>query len=229
MKLNGKDRLNTASDLLFIFFITAIPITIIMNAGQKNILDITSGLPLLIKIIYNSLIQFSISGLGIVLVMLFRKEKFSDYYIKKSNILKSIISGCILIIIFLIIEYISQGTIAYMPFKTVYLSNEIIHSVFPVNITGLLLIAAVWGFFESFNYVYISKKINKLVNIKIPFLRPGPILMGISCILVHGALGHGILGLISSFFVIYFMLLIPEFTGNAWGCILIFIFYWNAV
>lgn len=229
MKLNGKDRLNTILDLLFIIFITAISITIIMNAGQKNILNITSDLPLLIRVIYNSLIQFSISGLGIVLVMLFRKEKFRDYYIKRSNILKSIISGCILIFIFLIIEYISQGTIDYMPFRTVYLSNEIIHSAFPVNIIGLLFIAAAWGFFESFNYVYVSKKINKLVNIKKPFFRFGPILMGISCIFVHGALGHSIIGLLSSFFVIYSMLLIPEFTGNAWGCILIFIFYWNAV
>jgi hypothetical protein len=200
-----------------------------MSFGQKAVIGVVNDFSLLIRTLYIAFIQFSIAGLGVVIIMLWRKEKFSDYGLVKDGIIKSLIFGGALLILFLIYTYVKEGTINYFPFRQVNVTPELLNSGFPVNIAGMLIVAAAWGFFEGFNYVYLSKKINELVNNKNPFLRLGPIIMGISCIFVHGAVGQNMLETLGTFFIVYFMLLIPELTKNSWGCILIFILFWNAV
>jgi len=41
--------------------------------------------------------------------------------------------------------------------------------------------------------------------------------------------GQDMLTMLDTFLVVYLSLLIPELTGNAWGTILVFFLYWNAV
>jgi len=51
------------------------------------------------------------------------------------------------------------------------------------------------------------------------------------CILIHGMIGvtpEGFLEMLTVMIIIYGMLMVKEFTGNAWGCIFIFVFLWNA-
>jgi hypothetical protein len=223
------EKSNKALDLIVIFIITCITLTFIMAFGQKAVIGVVDGLPLLIRTIYIGFIQFAIAGLGVVIIMLWRRERFEDYGLKREGITKSLIFGSVLIIIFLLYTYIKEGSIDYFPFRQVNVTPELIKAGFPVNIIGMLVVAGAWGFFEGFNYIYISKKINELVKIKIPFLRMGPIIMGISCIFVHGAVGQNMLEILGTFFIVYFVLLIPELTENSWGSILIFMLFWNAV
>lgn len=54
----------------------------------------------------------------------------------------------------------------------------------------------------------------------------------IMCILIHGAVGvtpDAVAEMLCTIFLIYGMLIVRKATGNAWGCILIFVFYWNAL
>jgi hypothetical protein len=190
---------------------------------------VVDGLPLLVRTIYIAFIQFAIAGLGVVIIMLWRKERFGSYGLKKDGIIKSLIYGSVLIVIFLFYTYIKEGSIDYIPFRTVNVTPELLKAGFPVNIIGMLIVAVSWGFFEGFNYIYISKKINELIKIKSPFLRLGPIIMGVSCIFVHGAVGQNMLEILGTFFIVYFMLLIPQLTENSWGSVLIFMLFWNAV
>lgn len=216
-------------DLIIIFLITCITLAFIMTLGQDAVIGVVDGFPLLVRTLYVAFIQFSIAGLGVVIIMLWRKEKFRDYGIRKEGITKSMVFGGVLLVLFIVYTYINEGNISYFPFRQVNLTPELLKAGFPVNIVGMLIVATAWGFFEGFNYVYLSRKINQLVNIKSPFLRLGPIIMGISCILVHGAVGQNMLETLGSFFLVYMMLIIPELTENSWGCILIFMMFWNAV
>ncbi len=52
------------------------------------------------------------------------------------------------------------------------------------------------------------------------------------CIVVHGAIGvtpDAIIEMLCTIFLIYGMLMVRKKTGNAWGCVLIFFAYWNAL
>ena len=63
-------------------------------------------------------------------------------------------------------------------------------------------------------------------------LNYGAIVCGIICILIHGMIGfdlYTIFEALTTFILIYGMLVVKENTNNAWGCILIFLVYWNAI
>ena len=110
-------------------------------------------------------------------------------------------------------------------------TNEIIASGFPVNVIGILITLLMWGFFEGFNYVVISDKINECYPSKNVWVNWGAISCGVLCILVHGVIGvtvNDILEMLSIFIIIYGMLLVKTITKNAWGCVFIFIIFWNA-
>ena len=223
------EKRRTDQDLLLILIITCISLAFIMILGQNAVLGVADGWPLLLKTIYTVFIQFSIAGLGLSVVMLFRKEKFSAFGLKRKNLFYSLLLGLACVMAFIVLDILNKGNIDYLPFKKVNLTDELLKAGLPTGIIGMAFVVLAWGFFEGFNYVYISKKLNQSIPIKNPFLRMGPILMGIACIFIHGAVGHEMLSMLGSFLIVYITLMIPELTGNAWGCILVFVFYWNAI
>lgn len=77
----------------------------------------------------------------------------------------------------------------------------------------------------------ISKKINERYPGRKGYVNYGAIVCGVICILIHGMIGFDLYTLfeaITTFIIVYGMLIIKEKTGNAWGCIMIFILFWNA-
>ena len=88
------------------------------------------------------------------------------------------------------------------------------------------------GILEGFNYVVISKKINERYISKNKWLNYGAIVCGIVCVLIHGMVGfdlYTIFEALTTFIIIYGMLIVKEKTNNAWDCIFIFLFFWNAI
>jgi hypothetical protein len=111
------------------------------------------------------------------------------------------------------------------------MTKESLASSFPVNIIGMLLIVLSWGFFEGFNYVVISQKINIRFPASNRWLSWGAVVCAVMCILIHGVIGitpENIIETICVFIVIYGMLMVKEYTDNAWGSVFIFMFLWNA-
>ena len=85
---------------------------------------------------------------------------------------------------------------------------------------------------EGFNYVVISKKINDRYVCKNKWLNYGAIVCGLVCVLIHGMVGFDLytfFAALTTFIIIYGMLIVKEKTNNAWGCIFIFLFFWNAL
>ena len=127
---------------------------------------------------------------------------------------------------------ISRGQIhSYLPFQSILLTREVLASSFPTNILGFLLIGLIWGFWEGFNYVVIANKINCRFPSHQTWLDYGALTCALICLMIHGMISfhlHAILEALSVFILIYGMLVIQKRTGNAWGCIFIFLFIWNA-
>lgn len=176
--------------------------------------------------------QFATAGLGITVVCLIRKEKFRSFGLNTKNLLPTIVFSalcCVPEILF----YWSQGTLLpWCPFRQVHTTAEVLSSAFPYNVLGMLITATAWGFFEGFNYVVIRDKISELWPSKYKWFDWGALICAIMCIIIHWMVGvtpDAILEMLATMILIYGMLIVRKVTGNAWGCVLIFCLYWNAV
>lgn len=226
------ERKKAETDLYIILIVTFLILGIYMVfqswfdsfAKDKNI-------GILIRTLVMAFMEFGMAGLGITVVSIVRKESFLGYGFKKKGIFPSIILTALMFVPYFVFSIYTGAFSGYMPFKTVWMTQDILSSGFPVNVVGMLIIAVAWGFFEGFNYVVISGKINTRFPPKNMWLNWGAIICGVMCILIHGMVGvtvKNIIEMVSVFIIIYGMLLVKERTGNAWGSVFVFIFVWNS-
>lgn len=189
-----------------------------------------SNISIILRLLLNAGVQFGIAGLGITIVCFLRKEKFSQFGLKKKNIGKSIIGSVICFIPYICYVIVSGQFTGYRPFS-ILITNDVIASGIPLSILGMALIVVVWGFFEGFNYVVICDKINRRYPTTNQWLDYGAILCSIVCVLFHpfSISFWGIIEILTIFIAIYGMLIIKKKTGNSWGCVFVFCFIWNAL
>jgi hypothetical protein len=190
-----------------------------------------TSIHILLRTATMALMQFSTAGLGILLVILIRRESFTSYGLRKDNMLKSLVFCTLAFVPFILFAFAAGQIDSYLPLQSVWMTSELLVSNFTVGATGYFIIAVVWGFFEGFNYVVICEKINKLLPVKHRWLNWGAIICGVMCILIHGMIGvtpESIIEMLTVFFAIYGMLVTKTVTGNAWGCVFVFMFLWNA-
>ena len=62
-----------------------------LYAKQINSFISNENINVVSRLLLNAGIQFGVAGLGIVIIMFFRKESFSSYGLKMDNIVKSIL------------------------------------------------------------------------------------------------------------------------------------------
>lgn len=191
----------------------------IMNYG-RNLSN-----PLLLRFIPVLFIQFGMSCLGILIVLIRNKETLSDHGLVKRNVLFSVI-GCLAVSIPTVIFLgLSDNIHGFLPFQGMFLTDDILKYAFPLNILGYLVIALVWGLGEGLFYVVLADKINTLKK-PAKLRNPGAFFCAMIAIAIHGMIGYD---MIPTFILMYGSLVIREKTGNAWGNILIFFVIWNAL
>lgn len=176
--------------------------------------------------------QFGLAGLGITIVCILRKEKFQSFGLNTKNLIPALLLSLACCIPDFIYCVISGNVHAWCPFWDVNTTPELLKSGFPYNVLGMLITAVCWGFFEGFNYVVIRDKLSELYPSRYKFWDWGAFVCAIMCIFVHGAIGvtpDAVVEMLVTIFLIYGMLLVRKLTGNAWGCVLIFLIYWNAI
>jgi hypothetical protein len=220
-------------DLYIIIGITLVTLTLFM-VFNSQIMDFTNdpNKSILLRTLFIAMFQFGLTGLGITVVALYRKESFLKFGLKKENLVKAVLLSILVLIPSIIFGFATGAITTYMPFHAVLFTKELLEAGFPSNILGISIIALVWGFFEGFNYVVISDKINQRYPSKSIWLNWGAISCGIFCLFIHGIVGvtpSAIAEALTIFIIIYGMLVVKEYTGNAWGCVLIFMLYWNAI
>src|SRR5690606_13368023 len=141
--------------------------------------------PLLLRTLFIAFFQWGVAGLGITVVALYRKEGFVRFGLTKINLFKTILLSALALIPYIIFGLATGSFTSYLPFQTVTITKEWLAIGFPYNMIGLTIIAVVWGYFEGFNYVVISDKINKRYPSKSMWLNWGAITCGVACLLIH--------------------------------------------
>ena len=219
-------------DITIIMFVSLIS-AILYIALEGIIMDYGCELsnPLLLRFMPVLAIQFGMSVLGILIVLFKNKERLSDYGLVKKNVVSSII-GCLLVSIpTVVFLWLTNDIHGFLPFQGMFLTKEILHSPFPINIMGYLIIALVWGLGEGMFYVVLSKKINTLKQPK-KFWNLGAFICALIAIAIHGMIGFDIKTIveaIATFILMYGSIIVYDKTKNAWGNILIFFVIWNAL
>lgn len=182
------------------------------------------------RLLLNAAVQFGVAGLGITIVCILRKERFTRFGLRRENVLKAIFGTIICFVPSMCYTILSGEFDGYRPFN-IQIADEVIASGIPFSIIGMALIIIVWGFFEGFNYAVICEKINRRYPSNNQWLDYGAITCAIICIAFHpiSISFRGIAEMITMFIAIYGMLLVKKKTGNAWGCVFAFCLIWNAI
>ena len=176
--------------------------------------------------------QFALSGLGITIVCLIRKEKFTQFGLNTKNLVPALLLSLACCVPDFIYNLIKGKVHAWCPFYDVFTTKEVLSSDIFTLIIGMLLTATAWGFFEGFNYVVIRDKLSERYPSKHRFWDVGAFVCAVMCIVIHGCVGvtpDAIADMLVTMFLIYGMLIVRKETDNAWGCVLIFMVYWNAL
>lgn len=188
------------------------------------------GIPVLYRLFVSAIVQFSVAGLGITIVCILRKEKFSSFGLHITNSMRAVLGTVISFLPYICYVFASGQFKGYSPLD-VLVTKDIIASGFPISVLGGLLIMVVWGFFEGFNYTVICDKINRRYPSKYKWIDYGAITCAIACLLLHpfSISFWGIIEILTTFVAIYGMLMVKKRTNNAWGCVFAFCFIWNAI
>ena len=207
---------------VFLFYVTA--------GKQLMSFVVNSNISVVLRLLLNAGVQFGVAGLGITIVCILRKEKFTHFGLIRKNVFKAIIWTIICFVPSILYVFLSGQFNGYQPFS-ILITDDVIASGIPFSIIGMALIIVVWGFFEGFNYAVICEKINSRYPSKKKWLDYGAITCAIICILFHpfSTSFWGIVEIITTFIAIYGMLMVRKQTGNAWGCVFAFCFIWNAI
>lgn len=182
---------------------------------------------ILIRVCTTAFLQFSIAGLGSSIVCLYRKKTPKQLGLRKNKAGKAILFSSLYFIPHLVYIFISGQFKGYHPLS-VLLLDDVLSGSLLTGIIGVLFIAVTWGFFEGFNYVIIATIIKeRYPNNKIHI---EAISCAIICILFHpfSTSLWGITEIITTFIFIYGIIRTADKTNNAWGCIFVFLFLWNA-
>ena len=235
VRINPEGRKKPTADLWIIGIVSFLALGIIVFAMQNGMNDFAGdhSIPIVLRVLVIGLCgQFAVSGLGISIVCLIRKQRFREFGLNTRNLLPALLLS-LLCCVPEFMYYLVQGNIhSWCPFQEVSTTAEVLASAFPSNVIGFLITALFWGFFEGFNYVVIRDKISMLSPSKYRFFDWGALVCAVMCILIHGAVGvtpDAVFEMAATFILIYGMLIVRKETGNAWGCILIFFVYWNAI
>lgn len=223
---------NSKKDIGIIVSISLVS-AILYVALSGTIMDYGKDLshPLLLRFLPVFLIQFGMSCLGILIVILKNKEKLTKYGLVRKNILQSLI-GCLFVSIpTVIFLFVTNGIHGFLPFQGMFLTKDILNAAVPFNIIGYLVIALTWGLGEGLFYVVLADKIN-LIYKPNGIWDIGAFICAIISIAIHGMIGFDIITLfeaLTTFMLMYGSLIIRRRTENAWGNILIFFVIWNAL
>ncbi|MDO4649719.1 MAG: hypothetical protein Q4B26_13830, partial [Eubacteriales bacterium] len=230
-----KERKKQLDTDIWIIVIVSVAVLVLysMFNTQINKIISDSSISIVLRVLFiGGVFQFGLAGLGITIVSILRKENFIGYGLSFKNLWLTIGLSVLCCVPDFIYNYISGNIHGWLPFSSVNTTAEVIASAFPSNVLGMLITAICWGFFEGFNYVVIADKLNERYPSKHKYFDWGALVCAVMCILIHGVIGVTPEALIEMFcimFLIYGMLIVRKITGNAWGCVLIFLLYWNAI
>lgn len=232
--LTKKRKRQLDTDLWIIAAVSVLVLTIYSVWGKTiNEIVSDSSVNIVLRVLFiGVLFQFGLAGLGITIVSIIRKESFVSHGLTCKNIPLTLALSALCCVPDFLYNYFAGNIHAWFPFSDVHTTSEVIASGFPYNVLGMLITSVCWGFFEGFNYVVIGDKISERYPSNSRLWDAGAFACAVLCIVIHGVIGvtpDAVAEMLCTMFLIYGMLITRKLTGNAWGCVLIFVLYWNAL
>ena len=149
------------SDLVIILSISILSAILYLSLGEAIMqYGNDENHSLLLRFLPVCMIQFGMTGLGVLLVMRKNKETFTQYGLVKKNMWKSILACLLVSIPTVIFLFFTDDLHGFLPFQGMFLTDDILDAMFPFNVLGYCMIALVWGFGEGFFYVVLADKVN---------------------------------------------------------------------
>jgi len=225
------NRFQLLADVILIISITAL-VYVLYYLFSSDIVRFATdpSKNILLRTLFLTVLHFCQGGLALTVIMLIRKEKLIDKGLSMDNIIPSLMYSSVLIIIYCVVIYVRGIWRLTYPFRTTMVYDQLISQPIPIMVTGFLLLLITCGFFEAYNYAYISRKINLLIPVKNVFLRPGTIFVSIAGYIAHSIVGmNGWIGSLPLLVLLYGLMVVYEKTDNAWGCVLAFSMLWTTL
>ena len=179
-----------------------------------------------------AVLQFFSLGFAAILLMLIRRESFAHFGVVKKDSFNSIMLTSLVYVPHTIIVETIKKNFMYIPFQYVikpqYLGD--LGSLKWIIVYFLTMIFI--EFFEVFTYIVINDKINKIFKTKNLFLDPGAILCAVFVDLIYilaSGIPFGWVDIITTFVLVYGMLIIKKFIKNSVGAIVWFTLCWNTI
>ncbi len=227
------DRARNRQLIADLIIIGLVSFAVLLFAGKINAYSYDQSIPLMKRLCVTALCgQFAIAGLGITIVCIIRREKFTKFGLNTKNLLPALLLSLACCVPDFIYQLARGHIHPWFPFFDMSMTPQLLEKSLPIKVTGLLITALFWGFFEGFNYVVIRDKFSELFPSKYRFWDTGAFFCAVMCIVIHGVVGvtpDAFLEMLCAMVLIYGMLIVRKETGNAWGCVLIFFVYWNAL
>lgn len=162
--------------------------------------------------------QLLVEGTAPFTLMALRREGFASYGLVRRNIVRSLIVGLFLAVIYDAALSWHAGAVLWVPLRRQPAMRISLSLGFPLNLIGIAISVLIWGFTEGFFGVYFAKKVNlALGRSGAGWFAPGVLAFALFNGLVHLIVGQGMEGFISSFASGYAIAVVPAVTENAWG------------
>lgn len=232
MEQQIKERKKKLTIDLWIIALVTIAVYIVYGVFGSRIMSFckNSDISVWPRLLTAAALEFGIAGLGITIVGLMRKESFASFGLRWENAIKAVLWTIVFFLPYILFIFLSGQFEGYEPLS-IMVTPDLHKAGIVATIIGTLVIAVVWGFFESFNYVVICEKINRRFPVKTKFFDWGVLVVSIMGILFHPMSFsiQGIIEIVTTFIAIYGMLQVRKVYKNAWGCVFAFLFIWNAL
>lgn len=119
-----------------------------------------SSISVIPRLLLNAAIQFGVAGLGITIVCVLRKEKFTHFGLTRKNAFKAIVGTIICFIPSICCIFLSGQFNGYQPFS-ILVTDDVIASGIPFSIIGMALIIVVWGFSRDLTMLSLARKLTE--------------------------------------------------------------------
>ena len=112
------------------------------------------------RLLLNAAIQFGVAGLGITIVCVLRRERFTHFGLTQKNAFKAIIGTIICFIPSICCIFLSGQFSGYQPFS-ILITDDVVASGIPFSIISMALIAVVWGFLKDLTMLLYVRRLTE--------------------------------------------------------------------
>lgn len=142
VRINTEERKKLIADLWIIGIVAFLALGIVVLAMQNGMNDFAGNhsIPVVLRVLVIGLCgQFAVSGLGISIVCLIRKQRFREFGLNTKNLLPALLLS-LLCCVPELTYYVARGYVSgRCPFQEVSTTAEVLASTFPSNILGFLI------------------------------------------------------------------------------------------